>query len=824
MGHLQLRKEPLEKRRKSFAVKDLRDASNSFSFVGVKSIFSRMLRVGLPFLAMVEIGGVRTGFILLTALAGGILCPEPRPAVQKQESNWRRAIHTKRWTCAFFVLSLIVDLLWLKPGHEVESTVRGYIALTKSLFLLPFPIATSSKSASIGTLSRSASFVNMEFAPLSAIERGNPRAAKSSVSSLLVQSAHDVQRTFISGSVLAVTTLLLAQIFSVGPYPSPRSILIYLGSVASAAALCVFTNPQCLRTTRKTGLATGLAFCVLFGSTAGTLSTQNAVAMAVLAGMAYVSVRLDTSTPDQSRKVTPHPHTPHKHNHHVNRADASKFTNLLLHTFQNWPLVYSVLSNPESRKIVYFMFINFGFMFVQTFYALVSGSLGLLSDSIHMFFDCIGLLAGLIASVMSKWPPSARFPYGYGKVETLSGLGNGIFLMIISVEIIWESFERFVEGTEINRVKELLAVSVAGLAVNLIGLFFIGHAHHGHGHGHGHDHGHHHHGIEEKHAHSHDSGSTPAIQLDGMSLPMNPLEVAHHGHGNENMAGIYLHILADTMGSVAVIISTILTVYTGWPGWDPIASCIIAILIILASIPLVISSANRLLLTVSSEVEYSLRNALQELSTLRGVVAYTVPRFWLDDREEEAHSGHDHGHHHGHEHGHDHQHTECDQSPRSHMHQPHPQPEPLPFSFEPSHLHGHAEHEHTHDHKQHLHSQNHVHHHDDKKEHHHGVHEPSPCDQDSGHTGAIAVHNHSHNDDPEQSHPPSQLPKLLGVIHVIASRLAEIEDVRQRCESLFKSRNMDVLVQVDREGQGVCWCGGDKVGKGAGLSSPMFAS
>jgi zinc transporter 5/7 len=51
-------------------------------------------------------------------------------------------------------------------------------------------------------------------------------------------------------------------------------------------------------------------------------------------------------------------------------------------------------------------------MLVQLSYGFLTGSLGLLS-----------------AAVMSKWPPNARFPYGYGKVDTLSGFANGIFLM-----------------------------------------------------------------------------------------------------------------------------------------------------------------------------------------------------------------------------------------------------------------------------------------------------------------------------------------------------------------------------------------------------------
>lgn len=75
--------------------------------------------------------------------------------------------------------------------------------------------------------------------------------------------------------------------------------------------------------------------------------------------------------------------------------------------------------------------LNFAFMIVQLAYGFLTGSLGLLSDSIHMFFDCLALIVGLCAAVMSKWPPNSRFPHGYGKVDTLSGFANGIFLMLV---------------------------------------------------------------------------------------------------------------------------------------------------------------------------------------------------------------------------------------------------------------------------------------------------------------------------------------------------------------------------------------------------------
>jgi zinc transporter 5/7 len=102
---------------------------------------------------------------------------------------------------------------------------------------------------------------------------------------------------------------------------------------------------------------------------------------------------------------------------------------MLLPYTARFPLIHAIVTEKDSRRIFYFMMLNLSFMVVQAFYGFATDSLGLLSDSIHMFFDCVALLVGLLASVMSKWPPSQRFPYGFGKIETLSGFANGILLM-----------------------------------------------------------------------------------------------------------------------------------------------------------------------------------------------------------------------------------------------------------------------------------------------------------------------------------------------------------------------------------------------------------
>jgi len=111
-----------------------------------------------------------------------------------------------------------------------------------------------------------------------------------------------------------------------------------------------------------------------------------------------------------------------------------------------------------------------------------------------MAFDCMAIAVGLIASVMATWPANERFTYGYGRIETLSGFANGIFLILISVFIMFEAVQRMwvasfpradhiltahssLDPPEMN-TSQLLLVSSLGLGVNLFGMFAMGGHHH----------------------------------------------------------------------------------------------------------------------------------------------------------------------------------------------------------------------------------------------------------------------------------------------------------------------------------------------------------
>ncbi|XP_016396642.1 zinc transporter 5 [Sinocyclocheilus rhinocerous] len=305
----------------------------------------------------------------------------------------------------------------------------------------------------------------------------------------------------------------------------------------------------------------------------------------------------------------------------------------LQHTSQSLPRfikdsLKQILEEYDSRQIFYFLCLNLAFTFVELFYGVWTNSLGLISDGFHMLFDCSALVLGLFAALMTRWKATRIYSYGYGRVEILSGFINGLFLMVIAFFVFVESVTRLIDPPNIN-TDMLTPVSVGGLLVNLVGICAFSHAHsHGASKGScsGHDHGHSHHGHgsgEHSHGgHGHSHGGHSHSHGHG------------HSHGsagggmNANMRGVYLHVLADTLGSVGVIISTILIRQFGWLIADPICSLFIATLIFLSVIPLLKDACEVLLLRMPPQHEKDLNFALEKIQKIEGVLSYRDPHFW----------------------------------------------------------------------------------------------------------------------------------------------------------------------------------------------------
>ena len=99
----------------------------------------------------------------------------------------------------------------------------------------------------------------------------------------------------------------------------------------------------------------------------------------------------------------------------------------------------------------------------------------------------------------------------------------------------------------------------------------------------------------------------------------------------QTYARVFLHVLADTLGTVGVNISTLLTRYYGWTGFDPMANLFTAVLIAASVWPLVQETGRLLGLDLGDKGERQVQSALNEVGGVQGADRYSVPGFWMRD-------------------------------------------------------------------------------------------------------------------------------------------------------------------------------------------------
>src|SRR3954469_24820322 len=159
--------------------------------------------------------------------------------------------------------------------------------------------------------------------------------------------------------------------------------------------------------------------------------------------------------------------------------------------------------------------------------AVLSGSLALLADAGHMATDAAGLALALAAVTLAQRPARGRRTFGWQRVEILAAVANGLLLLAVAAYVLIEAIRRIGQPPEIGSGL-MLVVAAVGLVVNL--------------------------------------GS---------------LMVLHRGRRESlNLRGAYLEVLADALGSVAVIVAAVVILTTGWTPADIIASVVIGCLVV----------------------------------------------------------------------------------------------------------------------------------------------------------------------------------------------------------------------------------------------------
>ncbi|XP_014900914.1 zinc transporter 1a [Poecilia latipinna] len=251
---------------------------------------------------------------------------------------------------------------------------------------------------------------------------------------------------------------------------------------------------------------------------------------------------------------------------------------------------------PNRARLLCMLALTFGFFVVEVVVSRITSSLSMLSDSFHMLSDVLALVVALVAVRFAERTHSTKKnTFGWIRAEVMGALVNAIFLTALCFTIVLEAIERFTEPQEIDSPMVVVWVGAAGLLVNVLGLLLF----HGHAGG-GHSHGGNSHGdkgkkgktgktkklknagdglaVEETNnlVASHNSpgdgrSKTDVLSKDNMEVQMNgntQIDDDHDSSAQLNMRGVFLHVLGDALGSVIVVVNSLIFTFVWKPCTD----------------------------------------------------------------------------------------------------------------------------------------------------------------------------------------------------------------------------------------------------------------
>jgi len=226
-----------------------------------------------------------------------------------------------------------------------------------------------------------------------------------------------------------------------------------------------------------------------------------------------------------------------------------------------------------NRAFAAGVILNVGFVIVEAVFGVMSDSLALLTDAGHNLSDVLGLLLAWGAATLAKRRPSPRRTYGFSRATIIASVFSGMLLMGAVGAIGWEAVNRLMEPAQ-PAGKTIMIVAAIGVVINTVtALFFLS----------GKDH-------------------------------------------DLNIRGAFLHMAADAIVSLGVVISGALILFYGMNWIDPVISLVIAAVILLSTWGLLRDSLNLAVDAVPRNVD---PEAVREyLASLPGVRALHDLHIW----------------------------------------------------------------------------------------------------------------------------------------------------------------------------------------------------
>lgn len=204
----------------------------------------------------------------------------------------------------------------------------------------------------------------------------------------------------------------------------------------------------------------------------------------------------------------------------------------------------------NRKRLLLVLFLALGYAGIEFVGGLLTGSLALLADSLHMVSDVAALALSLLAVWMAARPASDRRTFGNSRAEILAALANGLGLAVVAVFISVHAVERFVTPHDVQG-GGVVVVAAGGLIINLVSLWIL------------------------------EAGRSESL----------------------NVRGAWLHVASDTLASVGVILAGLGIWAFGWVWLDPAVSIIVSVLVLLSAWHLIREALDVLMETVPGHLD-----------------------------------------------------------------------------------------------------------------------------------------------------------------------------------------------------------------------------
>ena len=236
-------------------------------------------------------------------------------------------------------------------------------------------------------------------------------------------------------------------------------------------------------------------------------------------------------------------------------------------------------SGMEGKKLLFTVVLNFTITIAEFIGGIFSNSLALVSDAIHNLSDAIALLITYLTVKVSKRASDSSHTFGYKRIQILAALFNSVTLIAICIYLLYEAYNRFLEPEPVKSIP-MFVVAFIGLIANLVSVLLL----------------------------------------------------KAHSKENLNIRAAYLHLIGDTLSSVAVIIGGILMFFFEIYWIDPLITVLICLYIIKETYAVLYETYK--ILMHSTPAGIKLDDVVKEIKKIPGVNNVHHVHIWsLTDQE-----------------------------------------------------------------------------------------------------------------------------------------------------------------------------------------------